>query len=104
MKDREHPSRAVAGRDHRVGLLGGEGHDLVHHAMPARFQGPHGKFGVSVVRRGDDHELNLWVVEGLIQAGVALNLPQTRPGSLSLSCRMFPMISETASAYEFLAS
>jgi hypothetical protein len=56
------------------------------------------------VRRGDDHELNLWVVEGLIQAGVALNLPQTRPGSLSLSCRMFPMISETASAYEFLAS
>lgn len=76
MKDREHPSRSVAGGDHRVGLLGGEGHDLVHHAMPARFQGPHGKFGVSVVRRGDDHELNLWVVEGLIQAGVSSNLPQ----------------------------
>jgi hypothetical protein len=44
--------------------------------MPARFQGPHGKFGVSVVRRGDDHELNLWVVEGLIQAGASSNLPQ----------------------------
>ena len=87
VKDRQHTARPIAGGDHPVGLGGGQSHHLVDHAIAAGVERLHGKLGMCVVRRGQDHELDHGILECLLKAGIATDVPVRDPSARTSGAR-----------------
>ena len=71
VEDRQQAAGPIAGLDHAIGIGRRQRHHLVDDAVAAGVERFHGKLGMSIVRRGDHHELDLGVGQSRFQVGVA---------------------------------